>query len=158
MRLDQGWSDVCIRNVSASGMMLQAGSPPPRGTYVEISRATLTVVARVVWSSGHRFGVKAQSPLNIADIIGQRDKSQIDYQNVIRSKPTFERHMKQRVTQAELRQSAERNRLIARVAEFAAVGIAVAAGALLLGDAVFGSLIAPVERASAALEQSGGKG
>ena len=154
MRLDQSWSDVCIRNVSAGGMMLQAGSAPQRGTYVEISRASLTVVARVVWSSGHRFGVKAQDSLNIEEVIGQRDTSRIDYQNVIRSKPTFERQLKPRITSAELQQSAERNRLIARIAEFATLGVGVAGAALLLADAVSTSLKMPIGRVSAAFEQN----
>jgi hypothetical protein len=49
--------DVCIRDVSSSGMLLQANSPPPPGQTVTIFDAAFSITGRVVWSSGRRFGI-----------------------------------------------------------------------------------------------------
>ncbi len=64
-----GWHDGCILNISSRGMLMQAADPPPRGSYLEIRRGALVIVARVMWTNRHRFGVKAQDPLPIDAII-----------------------------------------------------------------------------------------
>lgn len=52
MRTGVSWHDVCILNLSAHGVGLQAAEPPARGTYVEIRRGPHVIVARVAWSKG----------------------------------------------------------------------------------------------------------
>jgi hypothetical protein len=69
MRLGGKFSDVCIRDISSRGMMLQAANPPPQGSYIEIYRAAHTIVARVVWSRERRFGIMTQDKMHVADIV-----------------------------------------------------------------------------------------
>jgi hypothetical protein len=64
------WHDGCILNVSSRGLLLQAADPPARGSYLEIRRGALVIVARVMWTNHHRFGVKSQDALPIDAIVG----------------------------------------------------------------------------------------
>ncbi|HEX7783082.1 MAG TPA: PilZ domain-containing protein [Sphingobium sp.] len=70
MRADAGWVTVCIRNISAHGLMGQTATPPPPGTYIEIHRGAQTIIGRTVWARGRKFGVRAQDILDIEAIIG----------------------------------------------------------------------------------------
>ena len=63
------WSDVCIVNLSSRGAGLQCACPPVRGTYVEIRRGSHVLVGQVMWSAGHRFGVRTQDRLAVNAII-----------------------------------------------------------------------------------------
>ncbi|MBB4838681.1 hypothetical protein HNP52_001750 [Sphingomonas kyeonggiensis] len=64
MRSKRGWSDVTIRNISPHGMMLLAPFPPRPGTYVEVRRASLAMVGRVVWVKGKTLGIQLIERLN----------------------------------------------------------------------------------------------
>lgn len=55
--------DVCVRDVSARGMLVQAASPPPRGAFVELSGGGLPIVGQVVWAKDRRFGVSTRETL-----------------------------------------------------------------------------------------------
>jgi hypothetical protein len=72
MKTGTGWHDACIVDLSKRGVGLQAASAPSRGDYVEIRRGLHVIVARVVWSRGHRFGVAAQDDLPVANIASDR--------------------------------------------------------------------------------------
>lgn len=63
MRVGASWSDARILNLSTRGMMIQSGTVPQRGNYLEIRRGQHVVVARVVWSEAQRFGVQTQDPV-----------------------------------------------------------------------------------------------
>lgn len=63
-------ADVCVRNISTGGMLLQASRPPATGTYVEIMLLDTSVTARVVWAGERRFGVVARERIRLADFIG----------------------------------------------------------------------------------------
>jgi hypothetical protein len=69
MKHGVGWSDVCIRDISSKGMLVQAGSPPGRGAYVEIRRGAHIIVAKVAWSQERQFGLTTQDLLPIDAII-----------------------------------------------------------------------------------------
>jgi hypothetical protein len=69
IKVGVGWHDGCILNVSSRGLLLQAADPPPRGSYLEIRRGALVIVARVVWTKSHRFGVKSQDALPVKSIL-----------------------------------------------------------------------------------------
>jgi hypothetical protein len=58
--------DVCIRDISSMGLMLQTNEPPPRGTYVEILGAGQTIIGRVIWAKGRRFGIRTNDPINVS--------------------------------------------------------------------------------------------
>ena len=67
MRSDEGWSDVQIRNVSPRGMLLHANAAPGAGGYVEVR--PVAIVARIVWSDGATFGVRAQDRIDLKALI-----------------------------------------------------------------------------------------
>jgi len=70
MRADGPVTDVCVRNVSTRGMLLQACRAPAPGSYVEIVLPETSIVARVVWSKDRRFGVASRDRIRLADVIG----------------------------------------------------------------------------------------
>ncbi len=57
--------DVCIRDVSPRGMLLQSSAPPPRGTYVEIVQGALPVVGQVIWMKDRKFGISTRDVIDI---------------------------------------------------------------------------------------------
>ena len=71
MRVEDRWTDVSIRNISAHGLLIAAADPPARGSYVEIRRGTQIIVARSVWADGHYCGLRSQETLPVQQIIGE---------------------------------------------------------------------------------------
>lgn len=69
MRANGPPADICIRDVSRRGMLLQSHAPPPRGTYVEIAQAGLPIVGQVVWSKERRFGISTRDIIDVAALI-----------------------------------------------------------------------------------------
>lgn len=75
VRCGGNWADARILNISSRGLGLEAAAPPVRGSYVEVRRGQNIIVARVVWVSGDRFGVRSQDPILIDAIIADRQSS-----------------------------------------------------------------------------------
>lgn len=151
MRLNSLWSDVCIRNISSRGMLLQAGSPPPRGTYVEVYRGRHVIVACVAWAKDNRFGIQTQDRLDVQAILGEPDRSGTNYADAIKKHPTFERRSAPRPTQSELAWRAERNRFKAKVVEFACIASVAGSVGLILFDTITDVVSKPVAQISAVM-------
>ena len=58
-------SEVCVRDVSRRGLLLQAAAPPRPGTIVEIIVAKRSIVGRVRWAKGRRFGMELSPPISV---------------------------------------------------------------------------------------------
>ena len=71
LRAGATWADACILNLSPRGMGLQSASPPGRGSYVELRRGHHVIVARVMWTDGHRFGIRAQGQIPVESVISE---------------------------------------------------------------------------------------
>ena len=71
MRIEGAWADVCIRDISSRGLLLQAAAAPERGNYIEIFRAGHVIIGRVVWKNDRRFGVQTQDRMNIEALVQQ---------------------------------------------------------------------------------------
>jgi hypothetical protein len=69
VRSGAAWHDACILNISSRGMLLQAAQPPARGSYLELRRGALVIVAKVIWTKSHRFGVKTQDALPVQALV-----------------------------------------------------------------------------------------
>jgi hypothetical protein len=149
MRLGGAWRDVCIRNISSRGLLLQAASAPSRGTYVELFRGRHLIVARVVWTSEEQFGVHTQDRLNVDAIVTEPDLSAVEFTKAVAGDPGFERRSRPRPpSPAEL---AERSRLLSRTLEFGCLAaFCISAGMLLFGT-VERTLTDPLEIVSAQL-------
>jgi hypothetical protein len=70
MRAGGPAADVCVRNVSSRGMLLQAHEVPEPGSYVEILLPDAVVVGRVMWAAERRFGIRARDRIPIHRLIG----------------------------------------------------------------------------------------
>jgi hypothetical protein len=71
MRIEGAWADVCIRDISSRGLLLQAVAAPERGNYIEIFRAGHVIIGRVVWKNDRRFGVRTQDRMDIEALVQQ---------------------------------------------------------------------------------------
>lgn len=138
------WSDVCLLNISSRGLQLQSASPPPRGSYVEIRRGHLVIIARVAWTKGHRFGVRTQDCLPIEAICSEPGKSEPAKSDA----GTGDRRSAPRPAAS----SHEHNRHVARAMEFACLLIVVGGAASILYGTVSSALAKPLSAVTAGLE------
>ena len=142
MKSGAGWHDTCILNVSSRGLLMQAADPPVTGSYLEIRRGALVIVARVMWTKSHRFGVKSQDELPI-DAIVRDVVAPVVGEGV--------RVGERRQASQPLLSTATRSRHQGRAIEYGfAVALAVAAAGFAASE-VYSLLSAPVEAVTAAL-------
>ena len=150
MRVDGKYSDVCIRDISSRGMMLQAATPPRPGTYIEILRAAHIVVARVVWASDRRFGIRSQDRIDIRGIVeatpgsGTRPVDQ-ERRAADRSRPAGG------TAAIDLAERAERNRHRSRAFQFGLLTVCGLLAAGLAANVAYDVLSSPLKTVSAHL-------
>lgn len=144
MRAGSAWHDVCILNLSAHGVGLQAADPPPRGTYVEIRRGSNTIVARVAWTRGHRAGLRSQDVLFIPALVRDAASPLAGSEKAEGSR--LERRRVPRTAQAHAQ-----SRLAGRAMEFACLAFLGLVMAGTLFGAVRDSLARPMAEVTAAL-------
>ena len=144
MKSAEGWHDACIVDLSRRGAGLQAANPPPRGSYVEIRRGDHILVARVVWSRRHRFGVATQDELPVDSIVADRAAP--------RASPAWQAPANDRRRLARSpEEMAEYSRTWARRAQFLAAAGAGILAALAVGNGVRAALAAPLGQVAEAL-------
>lgn len=66
--------DICIRDVSPRGMLLQSSAPPPRGTFVEIVQGGLPIVGQVIWMKDRKFGISTRDVIDLAALTQDEGK------------------------------------------------------------------------------------
>jgi hypothetical protein len=149
MRVGASYSDVCIRDISSRGMMLQAATPPAKGTYIEILRAAHIVVARVVWVNERRFGIVASDRMDVAAVInaaapaGSRNDGQ--------ERRSTHRQRMPAPTANGLAQRAERSRRLSRAFQFGMITLSGMVGAGLLGGIAYDAMASPFKHVAAHL-------
>ena len=148
MRSGVSWHDVCILNLSTRGLGIQAATPPERGAYVEIRRGTHVIVARVMWAKGHRAGLHAQDAIFIKALLGEAAAN--DKGAPAAAYPNVERRRAPRSAE----QKHEESRLVARMTEFACIGVAV----LALGITLFGTVEQALAKPLTQIRQALGPG
>jgi hypothetical protein len=149
MRSGVAWHDVAILNLSKGGLGIQAADPPLRGAYVEICRGRHVIIARVMWTRGHRAGLKSQDPIWTESLLAEPSNDRAP-QPAGASQPV-ERRQRPR-TDADRH---DRSRLAGRAMEFACLGLGGAAMALLAFGMVEEALAQPLSKIETALTQSG---
>jgi hypothetical protein len=142
MRHGARWDDIRIVDVSSRGLCLQ-GSPPPRGTYVELCRGSHRIVARVVWSSQHRFGVQAQDRVPVDALVGNPDEA-------VEKTATTSAPVERRATPRHA-ERADRSRFLARSLQFTALALFATTAATSLHSLVSSALAAPMVAIGASL-------
>jgi hypothetical protein len=133
--------DVCIRDISSRGVMAQAGTPPPRGTYVDLDCAGHQIVGLVIWRRERRFGIQTRERLNVAALAGRIAPEILapNQQGRRASAPWL------------LRAGAGQSRTLAGRMEFALVAVFAAALIAGLGITVFQALSRPLDAVSSLL-------
>lgn len=143
MRAGASWADACILNLSPRGMGLQAASPPGRGSYVELRRGHHVIVARVMWTNGHRFGIRSQDMIPVDSVISEPDLSAA---NDEAPPPAIERRTAPRFTERH-----DGSRSLSRTIQFGFVLILGASAGFTLFDGVRQAFARPLASATAAL-------
>jgi hypothetical protein len=130
--------DVCIRDISSRGLMLQASVPPPRGTYVEIIGAEQTIVGCVIWTKDRRFGVRTRDRIDVSAAIRGIPAHRSDQGPASRPRTLC-------TAIARARKSPGSNNALAKAMEFAAIGALGATLVVGMAMATFKTLSTPLE-------------
>ncbi|RXR29811.1 PilZ domain-containing protein [Sphingobium fluviale] len=140
IRMDSGWVDATIRNISTKGMKLHMPSPPPRGSFIEIRRGSAVVVGQVRWVDEGCCGLLAQGRVPVAQFKGAPAPGAV---------PRFgecgtevERRTSARILTPE--EVAERSRLKAMLMQKVIIAAAGIAGAGFIGSLMYGALEKPM--------------
>jgi hypothetical protein len=97
LRLQGGWADAKIRNVSTRGMLLHTSDALPRGTYLEIARGQLRWTGCVMWSRDGLCGVRTRERIDLGLLTGaaatarQTDEPQRPLSAAARIRPVRDR-------------------------------------------------------------------
>lgn len=70
MRSGATLSDVCIRDISSRGLLLQAPKPPTPGVMIELRTDSHYMVGRVRWAGARRFGISITPSMDVDDVLG----------------------------------------------------------------------------------------
>lgn len=117
MRVGASWSDVRIRNMSSRGLLVEAASPPARGTYVEIRRGTRVIVARSVWVGDDRCGLRTQDRLSIDEF--NNESTDVGAQMV--DSALADSGVERRSPSRAITTQHDQSRMLSRIGEFAAI-------------------------------------
>lgn len=139
LRNGASWSDACILNLSSRGLMIQSARAGDEGTLLELRRGDHVIVARVVWRSGAKAGLRAEERIPVEEILTVAQSSEfqlraVDGKNDRRKVP----------------RSAEKSRQHGRAIEFAGVIViatSLAGAALTIVEQAFATPLAAVETA-----------
>lgn len=140
IRLDTGWVDATIRNISSKGMKLEMANPPPRGSFIEIRRGSAVVVGQVRWVAEGCCGLLAQGRVPVSQFKAPPSSApQSNADGLV----TVERRATARVMSAE--EVAERSRLKAMLMQKVIIAAAGIAGACFIGSLMLGVVGKPME-------------
>ncbi|MBW8783111.1 MAG: PilZ domain-containing protein [Novosphingobium sp.] len=140
---DAGNCDATICNVSLNGLMAKCESPPRRGAYVELRYAEGSIVGRVMWSQGSRFGLRSRDKIEIARLRGKDEggAQRGSFGKVVAP-------LRQPLSAAEIE---ERSRQTSRLFEWVMIAIAAAGAAGMGAGLIYSAIATPMEKAQAAL-------
>lgn len=147
VRMDDGWMDATVRNVSSRGMMLHSLQPLQRNQFVEISRGHLRVIGRIVWADAAMSGLRAQDDVDIAALLAKPHPNG--------AATPLERRQGPRESAptrlASLEDRADASRLLGRATEKVFLLAAILCAALLAMTAARETLSAPLQKIGVAL-------
>ena len=147
IRMDSGWQDAQIRNVSSRGLMLVMNSPPPKGSFIEIRRGSeINVVGQVRWCGPDRCGIRSQDKINVAYLMSSKVQQSPSRHA---GHEVMERRATARVITPE--EAAERSRQKSLLMQRVFMLAAGVAGALFLASVLFDALNVPLEKINSVL-------
>lgn len=120
--------EVCLCNISGRGVCAMTASPPPRGTYVELTDIAIPMVGKVVWSGNRRFGITVQEKIDLGRLQAGQSNSPSTRE------PARKFAAARSLTPAEQEQH---SRHAGRKIQFVFIGAAAAVAAALIGILVY---------------------
>lgn len=147
--VDQRWINVNVLDVSSRGFNLQTASAPPSGSYIELHRGNRSFIARVVWTSEQRFGVRTQDAVTAEAFV---NPAAADPQAKPDADGTAQVERRTRARREEgLTQRLERSRTRAKAMEYGWVVAFGAIGAMIVIAMIQQSLGRPLAQLASAL-------
>ncbi|MEZ5712976.1 MAG: PilZ domain-containing protein [Sphingobium sp.] len=141
IRMDSGWHNAQIRNVSSRGLMLVMKDPPVKGSFIEIRRGTnIVIVGQVRWSGPDRCGIRSQDKIDVAFMTSKEAK---ENQARKAGHQVVERRATARVLSPE--EVAERSRQKSQLMQRLFLIGGVVAAALFLASLLFDVLSVPLD-------------
>jgi hypothetical protein len=74
----QGDIEARLRDLSQRGALVECRQAPPVGSEVVFTRNTISVPARVAWTSANRVGLEFAYPIDEGDVLVQLRRTQVD--------------------------------------------------------------------------------
>jgi hypothetical protein len=142
VRAGAQWGDACILNISSRGLLILTARPIFEGSTVEVLKGDHLMIARVVWTSAGRSGLRSNELLPVEEILSLDQGRSLQ---LIASNGVL--HDRRR----GLRRAPVDSRTRGRLLEFLAVGAiaaSLAAGTWVMAQH---ALTKPLARAEAAL-------
>lgn len=147
LRTDDGWSDVTIGNVSSRGLLLQGTAPLRRNDFVEVRHRHLSIVGRIVWAHGTKYGVRTQDRIDVAGLLSPTPATAAGPVEERRAAPR--KHMARPRTSAA--QTAEASKRFGRALDWTLMVVAAGAAGVFMAQAAWLALDAPLDRAQTAM-------
>lgn len=152
MRVDNCWTDVCIRNISSRGLLVASVAPPPLGSYVEIRRGTQIIVARAMWARGQYCGLRSQEKLPVQRIITEPRLTSRPQVAIAAPAPTADRRRdSRRGSPGDIAERQERSRRVASAFQFVVLVAAALGASGWAASSVYTMLASPLTTVEHAL-------
>jgi hypothetical protein len=145
---------VCVRDISARSMLVEAAAPPLSGTFVEIIGAQTAIAGQVIWSRPNRFAVRTRERLDVQAAAAElRSLSMTGEDCACGPKPkaaTFGR-----APAADHQHQAERSRMLGRRIQFLGLAAGVAVTAASVAGLAYYTMSHSLASVGAGLRSSG---
>lgn len=155
MRLDAGWQDARIHNISSRGLLVAATRPAAAGTYVDIRMGCHTVIGRAVWSRDGFFGVRSQHRLDV-DALVEGVRSPMVRRDSDSSSLVERRARDRLVAESEAAHKAARSQFLASVFQYGLIALGGLSISSLAAAEVYELLSGPAAAIEAAFSPSDG--
>lgn len=136
-------AEVCVRDISSRGLLLQSAAPPRPGTIVEVLVAKRSIVGRLRWAKDRRFGIELSPPISVDALLAA----------AVNASSTPEGPSPRPIERQKPRNSESARRQAAQM-QFAAFVILTAIAAVWMSSIVHEAATRSSETISAALRRS----
>lgn len=87
LRKGDGWQDVQIGNLSATGLMVRMAAPMHVGEIVEIRHRSWCVIGEVVWATRSRMGIRSFKTVDIDGLLATSGMGQVESARIYEAPP-----------------------------------------------------------------------
>lgn len=147
-RSEADWAPGCIIDIGEGGLAMQAAEPPRRGAYIEVRRGTHSMIGRVAWANGRRFGIRTRDRIAVSALVGDEGGSEARARRQAAAAVAADWQADRRPHE----QHAQRNQLVGRALQFGFVAMLGMSAAVVGFEVIRQELARPMSTVTAALE------